>query len=156
MVSVSFSQTAQCRCKQSKISVKAKPFARFKCHCTICQKLYNKPYAEFVVVNAKDVCLDKCDQIKFGKYRRPPALSRGLCQGCDSPLIAFLRLAPFIKLAFIPIERFNNADELPGPLGHIFYHSRTQDIEDDLPKVSGYWKSELTVTRAVLKGLINQ
>ncbi|KZY32240.1 MULTISPECIES: GFA family protein [unclassified Oleiphilus] len=154
MTSQSFHQSASCSCTTSKITVRAQPFSRFKCHCTICQEIYNKPYAEFVVVNAKNVELNKSDQLLFAKYRRPPALTRGICQNCQSPLVGFLRLAPFLKLAFIPIDRFEDPGALPAAQGHIFYHSRSEEIDDNLPKFSGYWKSELAVSQSVLKGLI--
>jgi hypothetical protein len=31
-----------------------------------------------------------------------------------------------------------------------------KDIDDDLPKVSGYWPSELAVTRMVMGGLVGR
>lgn len=148
-------QTASCVCSESKVSVLSKPLIRFKCHCTICQNLYKKPYAEFVVIQAKHIQLDKVDHIEFGKYRRPPALNRGVCSVCHAPLVAFLRVAPFLKLAFIPVERFSDSSNLPPPQAHIFYHSRSSDIDDSLPKISGYWKSELAVSQALLKALLS-
>lgn len=151
---MTFKQSAECNCQASKITLNSKPFARFKCHCTICQKLYNKPYADFVVVNAKHIQIDKGDSLAFAKHRLPPALNRGICSKCHSPLVGFLRLAPMLKLAFIPADRFEDPSNLPAAQGHIFYHSRHQDINDDLPKLNGYWKSELAVTKAVFKGLV--
>lgn len=145
-------QTICCPCNQSQVHISSMPIARFVCHCSICQNLYKKP-ADFVVIHAKHVSLDKTDRIKFAKYRLPPALKRGVCATCHTPVIGFLRLAPFLKLAFIPVERFETQDNLPDIQAHIFYHSRTQDIDDQRTKISGYWKSELAVTQAVLKGL---
>lgn len=151
---MSFQQSASCPCSVSSISVKAKPFARFKCHCSICQKLYKQPYADFVVLNAKHLIIEKPETIEFAKYRLPPALNRGLCSHCHSPLVGFLRLAPFLSLAFVPSERFQDANQLPALQGHIFYHRRLSDAEDELPKFEGYWHSELAVTKACLKGLM--
>lgn len=149
-----FQQNATCSCQASRISITAKPFARFRCHCSICQKVYKKPFADFVVVNAKHVELNDIEHLEFAKYRLPPALKRGICRGCHSPLLGLLRLAPFVQLAFVPTERFDDSSELPELEGHIFYHRRVQDADDHLPKISGYWKSELAVTKAVLKGLV--
>jgi hypothetical protein len=42
--------------------------------------------------------------------------------------------------------------ELPDPAMHIFYHRRVREVRDEVPKVSGYWRSELAVTRLVLSG----
>jgi hypothetical protein len=151
---MTFKQSAKCACHKSKITVHSKPFARFMCHCTICQNLYKKPYADFVVVNAKHVQQEKGDHLEYAKYRLPPALNRGICSECHAPLLGKLRIAPFVQLAFIPSDRFEDPNQLPEPQGHIFYHSRAKDIEDDLPKISGYWKSELAVTSAVIKGMI--
>ncbi len=150
---IPFKKTARCACSESKLTVLSKPLARFKCHCTVCQKLYNKAYAEFIVIHAKHLQLDKSEHITFGKYRRPPALKRGICTQCHTPIVAFLRLAPFLKLAFIPTERFSDLSKLPEAQAHIFYHRRSSDIDDELPKISGYWKSEFVVSQSVIKGL---
>jgi len=36
------------------------------------------------------------------------------------------------------------------PGAHIFYHRRIADEHDSLPKISGYWRSELAVTKMML------
>lgn len=36
---------------------------------------------------------------------------------------------------------------------HIFYHRRVADAADALPKISGYWASELAVTKAIFRSL---
>jgi hypothetical protein len=146
-------QAISCPCSQSKAHISSQPITRFVCHCSICQSLYKKP-ADFVVIHAKHVTLDKTDQLDFAKYRLPPALNRGVCAECHTPVIGFLRLAPFLKLAFIPAERFSDLTNLPEIQAHIFYHSRTKDINDENVKISGYWKSEWAVTQAVLRGLM--
>jgi hypothetical protein len=65
-------------------------------------------------------------------------------------VIGFLRLAPFLQLAFVPTTNFADPAALPPPGAHIFYHRRVDDVNDSLPKISGYWPSELAVTRAVM------
>jgi hypothetical protein len=59
-----------------------------------------------------------------------------------------------MPLAFVPSQNFSRAAELPAASGHIFYDRRVADIEDGLPKVSGYWPSEVYVTRLLLGGLV--
>src|SRR5437899_12350723 len=64
-----------------------------------------------------------------------------------------LRLAPFVQLAFVPSKLFPDQGALPPPALHLFYHRRLGDIADDLPKVSGYWASELAVMKRVLASI---
>ena len=92
--------------------------------------------------------LKRAENIQFKKYRNPPALSRGTCVSCGSPVVALL---PALGLAFIPAPRYPQSLELPAPAMHIFYHSRAADVPDNLPKYSGYWPSELAVTRLVIR-----
>ena len=146
-------QHCACTCGESTFQVKNKPKVRFSCHCTICQSLYKQAFANFTVVPAKDVVLDNAQKIKFSKYRLPPALNRGVCASCGKPTIAFLHIAPLLKLAFIPSNTFSDQASLPATGGHIFYHSRAQDVVDQLPKISGYWRSEWAVSKAIMAGL---
>ena len=90
------------------------------------------------------------DQIDFKRYRLPPAARRGRCRSCEAPAVEFLRLAPFVQLGFVPSKRFPDQQTLPPPAFHIFYHRRRADAADDLPKISGYWPSELAVVRRIL------
>jgi len=71
-------QSCACPCGDTTFEVNAKPIARFICHCTICQSLYKRPFADFTVMLAKHVEYDENQNISFGKYRRPPALNRGV------------------------------------------------------------------------------
>jgi hypothetical protein len=64
--------------------------------------------------------------------------------------VGFLRLAPFVQLAFVPSRNFSVPAALPMPSAHVFCHRRIADAQDPLPKISGYWRSELAVTRMVL------
>jgi len=146
-------QTCACPCGESTFEVNAKPIARFTCHCEICQSLYKKPSANFTVVLAKDVKMLQADSIQFKKYRLPPALRRGVCSFCNRPVIGFLRIAPFLKLAFIASSRYPEQDALPANQGHIFYHRRVADVNDSLPKFEGYLSSEWAVTKAIMSGL---
>ncbi len=70
------------------------------------------------------------------------------------PVVGFLWLAPFLKLAFVPSANFPDQAALPKPEAHIFYHRRLTDAGDNLPKVSGYWPSEFTVTKLVMGGML--
>ena len=140
-------QTASCQCGQSIFKVDGTPIGRFKCHCTICQTLYKKPYADVVMMWGGAITLPDVQPFTFRKYRPPPALRRSTCDMRGAPVVGFLRLAPFVRLAFVQSANFPDQSVLPPTSVHIFYHSRVKDFEDDLPKVSGYWASELAVTK---------
>jgi len=106
---------------------------------------------------SSNVSLHDASKIKFDRFRRPPALRRGICITCKQPAIGFLRLAPFIQLAFVASSHYPDASLLPPPQAHIFYHRRETDIHDELPKHMGYLKSEWAVvtkmTAAITAGL---
>jgi hypothetical protein len=133
--------------------VSGTPVTRLICHCTICQALYKQPFADVTVWWAGAVALPEHHPIQFKRYRAPPALQRGTCGSCGAPVVGFLRLAPFLKLAFVPSANFANPAALPEPKVHIFYHHRLADVADNLPKISGYWPSEIAVTKLVVRSL---
>jgi hypothetical protein len=143
-------QTCSCPCGKSTFAITSRPFARFVCHCTICQSLYRAPFADVTLLWAKSVVLPETNNIQFKTYRSPPALSRGSCASCGLPAAGFLTVAPFLRLAFIPSRNYPGSYVLPAVALHIFYHSRVGDIDDHLPKCSGYWRSQLAVTKLVL------
>jgi len=149
MVNRQLSQHCSCPCGASTFDVHTKPLTRFFCHCLICQSLYQKPFADFTVMLSSNVSLHDTSQIKFDRYRRPPALRRGVCITCKHPVIGYLRLAPFIQLAFVASSHYPDHSSLPPPQAHIFYHRRTADINDDLPKHQGYFRSELAVCTGI-------
>ena len=96
---------------------------------------------------------EPCD-IEFRRYRLPPALRRGTCPECQAPVLGFLRLAPLMQLAFVPTRNLLEQESLPEPAMHVFYHRHVAEVLDALPKIEGYWPSELAVTRLVMSGLL--
>jgi hypothetical protein len=67
-------------------------------------------------------------------------------------VLGFMRLAPFLRLLFVPTRNLKPNVGVPEASLHIFYHRRVDAVTDSLPKVSGYWRSELAVTRLILSG----
>ncbi|MCG8668108.1 MAG: hypothetical protein MI867_01745 [Pseudomonadales bacterium] len=53
----------------------------------------------------------------------------------------------------VPSERIHSMD-IPEPIGHFYYHSRVQDVEDQVEKVDGHYRSQAKIQLAVLKSLI--
>jgi len=149
-------QDCACLGGESRFTVAAEPIGRFFCHCTICQRVYRKPFADVTYFWAGSVTLPDNQPIEFRRYRPPPALRRGICAICGNPVVAFLRLAPGLTIAFVPSQNFPRPAELPAPECHIFYDRRVADIADAVPKLEGYWASEAHVTRTVFGGLFRR
>ncbi len=141
-----------CPCGESGFSYHGTPVLRFFCHCSICQQVYGKPFADIVALRSKQIALPPENDIEFSKHRLPPAVNRGVCKSCNRPVAGFLPVVPGFGLAFIPAANLPAA-ELPEPSMHNFYHRRVADINDELPKVSGYWKSQWAVTASFLTAL---
>lgn len=156
MTSRIIQQTCVCHCGLSRVEVHGKPIVRMLCHCTICKQDYQRAFSDFVVFRPGAVTLPPGQDIQFRKYRKPPALSRGICSRCNNPVVGLLRLAPFVQLAFVPARNFLQQDELPAPAAHIFYHQRIEDVPDNLPKIEGYWASELAITKAVSSSMLRR
>ena len=143
----------ECPCGSTKFYLKKLPFVRFYCHCEICQKLYNSAYNDVVVIKSKNVVL-KQNGVQFKKYRKPPALDRGICEQCKKPVAGFFRGIPGLRLAFINADNILDKSSLPRPLGHIFYHRKKEYVEDELPKFSGYWRSQIKVCQWIMTKLL--
>ena len=147
-------QNCACLCGASRFTVRGDPIGRFYCHCTICQKVYGKPFADATFFWARSITLPEKHDIEFRRYRPPPALNRGTCPHCRNPAVAFMAAGP-LKVGFVPSQNFENAAELPAPARRIFYERRVADTSDSIPKISGYWSSEAYVTQKVLGALFS-
>jgi hypothetical protein len=152
---LSVNQSCTCPCGQSTFKVNGAPALRFLCHCQICQSVYKQSYADVTAFWAGAISLPVDHSIQFKRYRPPPALRRGTCPSCSAPVVGFLRLAPFVQLAFVPSRNFSVPAALPSPSAHIFYHRRVADVHDALPKISGYWPSEFAVTRMAMANMLH-
>jgi hypothetical protein len=145
-----------CPCGGAAFALSGVPLLRLICHCRICQTLYKAPYADVTVFWADAIKLGPLEAIDFRRYRLPPALRRGTCVTCAAPVLGFLRLAPMVRLAFVPTKNIRGDVRLPRPAMHIFYDRRSEDATDTLPKISGYWASEWAVSRALVAGMFRR
>lgn len=140
---------SSCLCAERWVEVSGQPVLRFKCHCKSCQKVYGQPAADIVVVKSSQIRKPVDPLIQFARHRLPPSIRRGVCPACLKPVVAFLPLAPFFGLAFLPADNFPKNVVLPEPDFHLFYDRRVADIDDPLPKLSGYWASQWMVPSRV-------
>lgn len=143
----------QCKCGLSKFSVSQIPRARFKCHCDTCQEVYERPYADVVGVNSTVVELLEDEHIVYKKFS--PALERGVCSGCNRPVISFLTMSAFFKLkiALFPVVSLNKSVTPPEAQAHIYYHSCSEPVDDAIPKISGKFSSTLKAIPILYRAL---
>ncbi len=134
-------QSCQCPCGSNQFSTHGEPIVRFFCHCSICQEKYSAPFADVVLFKLGDVTVP--DQaVTFGKYKRVAAIDRGICDHCHKPVMA--KMGKDEKgYAFIAAQNFANPDALPESKMHVFYGTRTADIDDALPKYKNWFSSQL-------------
>ena len=147
-------QNCSCRCGASRLAVAGEPLGRLYCHCTICQDFNKQPYADVTFFAARAVALPDNSPVTFRRYRSPPAIDRGACSACGAPVVEFLAFGPLKLFAIVPSQTFERPSELPNPALHVFYHRRLADATDSLPTVSGYWASEMALSRLVLGGAL--
>lgn len=152
----SSSQECQCQCAATQFSIQGPPLARMFCHCTICQEFNNAAYGDITVFLSKDVELYDKKKVNFKKYSSPPAVQRGKCATCGTPIIEFLDLPLFPSLTIIPSKNIPSGQFLPEPSAHAFYHRRVEDINDTLPKYSGFIKSQLGFGSKILSAVIRR
>ncbi|MEL6238135.1 MAG: GFA family protein [Pseudomonadota bacterium] len=128
---------ATCSCGGCRVKLNKTPQQRFFCHCTICQKVYDKPFADATITLARNAEVLTPDTITYTRHKAPPVLDRGTCQECNDPVVGFLKMPALPKLAFMPVAVLPNLAALPAASRHIHYATRISDIRDDLPKADG-------------------
>ena len=146
----------QCQCGSTKFSVQGVPIVRMYCHCTICQEFNNAAYSDVSIYLSRDVQLYDKEKVNFKKYKSPPAVKRGKCATCNNPIIEFLDLPLFPSLTIIPSENIPSDQLVLEPSTHIFYHRRVADINDHLPKHSGFIKSQMALTAKLIPGILRK
>ncbi len=140
-----------CQCNNLVLIPSAKPLFRFICHCTTCQRYSGKPYNDECFFRYSAVNEVSHSNVSFKNYQSSISpLQRGSCENCGKPVFSVASLASLLKFALIPTESISK-ETLPLPLAHVFYHRRESDINDQVAKCSGYWKSQLIIQKAILK-----
>ena len=132
-----------CPCDETRFTILGEPLFRGFCHCTICQEFNQAPFADITLFRGKDVDLHAESMVKFNTSRKPPNARRGKCRSCELPAIEYIDLPAMNPIVIIPTANLRETMALPDPWAHIFYHRSLQDADDNLPKYSGYWNSQL-------------
>lgn len=143
----------QCSCKNVSFELKASPLSRVLCHCTICQSFNDADYGDVAIFRAKDVVMPEEDRVNYQAFTKPAIVHRGKCKACAKPAIEYVSLPLTPKLVIVPIASIQDPDLIPEASMHIFYHSRKNEIEDALPKYSGYLKSQMALGLVLIKGM---
>ncbi len=147
-------QNCQCSCGVAQYNVHGEPMLRGFCHCTICQEFNQASYADMTIFRAKDVIMPKEGTVEFATYRSPPAVQRGKCKTCGNPAVEFVRIPSLPKIIIVPSKNILDKAFIPEPSLHMFYNSRVADVDDNLPKYSGYWSSQVAFVHRLIASLL--
>lgn len=148
--------TCTCPCGESHFSFSGAPLCRFYCHCTLCQEVYQAPFADAFLMQIDEPFEMTKGEVEFARKKANGGIERGLCPHCHAPLFARFPQSFLSKLAFVTAARFPAGTNLQPVDRHIFYGTRVADIDDDLPKYSSALSSNFGLTPAMLRGLLGR
>jgi len=132
----------KCFCEAVKFEICEDPLDASYCHCRDCQRLHGAPYQWAAIFHKDAVHFTKGaekDLIfynphdKATEYKLPCKIS---CARCHAPIADEGRKMMLMLPSHIEFEM----NLLPGPFRathHMFYGSRVEDVNDDLPKFLG-------------------
>lgn len=145
------SQSCRCGCGAVQFRVR-RPLFRLYCHCTLCQRFNQAPFADVTVFRAKDVDPPARETVSLQTLRPPPNVPRGRCARCEQPAIEYFSAPLLPKLVMVPKGVFAADAPLPAPALHLFYDMRSAEVDDPLPKYRGYLRSQLAFARRLIAG----
>ena len=142
-----------CSCGNVAFETVGHPLFRILCHCTICQRFNDSPFADVVVYGAAAVTDPDAESVSFETYKPPPNVQRGKCTQCgDAAIEKFV--APLLpKLTIVPAAVHGSSADLPDPVAHIFYRTRFADANDQLPKHTGAVASQLAFGKHLMSAM---
>lgn len=146
----------QCSCGETRFSIVGPPLLRAYCHCNICQSFNQAPFADITLFHTKNVIKPADNHIQFKSHKFPPVLKRGHCSHCGDGAIEYLNVPVMPEVVIVPSAMIQDKAFTPKPCLHMFYDKRVNDIQDSLPKHSGYLKSELAFGQKVLMALLSK
>ncbi|TDG14864.1 hypothetical protein E2F43_01060 [Seongchinamella unica] len=145
------SYSCQCPCGTTRYQIHGEPILRFYCHCTICQQQYQAPYVDVSLFKLSDVDWPEGQEITYSRFKRFGAVDRGRCPACDKPILSKMGKGDK-AFAFLAARNCVNAGDLPPADMHVFYGTRTADVEDDLPKYNNVFSSRYAFIKRMMAG----
>lgn len=145
-------ETARCGCGALELQVSGKPLFRGYCHCTTCQKYTGHEHADITVFRAADVVLADETTVSFKGYQKLPMAKRGKCVICKSPTHEKVSI-PVLPNLIIVATQILPVSLIVEPSTHIFYHRRTKNVADGVPRHSGFLKSQAVFMGLLIKSL---
>jgi len=130
-----------CSCGATRFQTTGEPLFGLYCHCTLCQRFHDAPFADMLVFRAEDVVMPPAGAVIFDTYRPPPNVQRGKCASCGQPAVVVFAARFLPRLVTVPRAMFGPDAELPEPQAHGFYDTRVADADDSLPKYEGYFRN---------------
>lgn len=149
-------QACRCSCGTTAFNIIGPPLFRLRCHCTVCQRFNQSAYGDVVVYDAASVQCPESGTVSFDRYRPPPNISRGKCAKCGDPAIEIVDMPLAPKLVIVPAAMHGPERELPPPEVQIFYDKRVADVEDGVPRYSGYLPSQYAFLKHLLKAKLSK
>jgi hypothetical protein len=145
---------ATCACGRSTIDVSGPPLLRIACHCGLCRRFNAAPFADITLYRDKHVRPGSDTEVRYSRLRRPPAVDRGVCGHCKKPFLERMRWPLMPAIAFVPSNLLEGRVALPDISARVFYDMRVADVEDQVPRYSGYLRSQWAVARRLLPALL--
>ena len=144
----------QCHCGETRFTISGKALLRAYCHCSICQKFNDAAFADITLFHVNDIVKPQDDQVSFSSHKFPPLLQRGNCKSCGKAAIEYLNVPAMPEVVIVPSGNIQDEAIIPDPSLHIFYNNRVTNVADQLPKHSGYFKSEIALGAKVVAALL--
>lgn len=141
-----------CECSIGDLDSLPKPQFRLVCHCKTCQAFFGASHNDECSFLLKDCKGLDLSDVEFKSYQTGNSpIKRGKCNKCGKPKYCKIKAGPFPEFLVISTEQLSNRTDLPDPIGHIYYGSRVNDINDGFKKVSGHFISQLVIVWSVFK-----
>lgn len=144
---------ASCACGAAAFDVDGAPLLRAFCHCEICQAFNQAPFGDITLYRARDVGPPSDEVVEYRSWQPPGLVLRGQCRSCGKPALEKLRLPGLPKILIVPTANLRDQAQVPGASLHMFYHRRVAEVDDALPKYSGFLGSQLGFSRHLLPAL---
>ena len=142
---------ARCSCGNARLTIHARPRFRMLCHCTICQRFNQAPFADVSIYRAADVQLPEAGTVEFSTWKPPPNVQRGKCAECGAAAVETFHAPLLPKLTMVPRSMLPADADLPEPVAHFFYETRVADAQDELPKHEGFLPSQFAFLKHFLR-----